>query len=98
MNMDERMFKNKLCHLSPFMPSRVVHPKINHLSFKTINDLPQNLDKPIGIAADPLHDPARSLDEIRPSKDVQPLMMLAPGIDKRSASIGSRMPLGELGF
>ena len=66
------------------MPSRIVHPKIDALSFEALNNLPQNLNKPIGIAADPLHDSMRSLDEIHPSKDIQPLLMLTPGIDKRS--------------
>ena len=85
MDMQERMLNNKLLHHRTFMPSRVVHPKIDGLSFEAINNLPQNLHKPIGIAADPLRDSMRSLDEIHPSKDIQPLLMLAPGIDKRSA-------------
>src|SRR4030042_941697 len=84
MDMQERMLNNKLLHHRTFMPSRVVHPKIDGLSFEAINNLPQNLHKPIGIAADPLRDSMRSSDEIHPSKDIQPLLMLTPGIDKRS--------------
>ena len=68
------------------MPSRIVHPKVYGPSFKAINDLPQHLNKPIGIAADPFHDSMRSLDEIHPPKDIQPLLMLTPSIDKRSTS------------
>ena len=82
--MKERMFNNKRLHSCTFMPSRIVHPKIDGFSFEAMNNLPQNLNKPIGIAADPLRDSMRSLDEIHPSKDIQPLLMLTPGIDKRS--------------
>jgi len=85
MDMQERMFHHKRLYPYTFMPSRVVHPKIDDLSFEAINNLPQNLDKPISIAADPLHDSMRSLDKINPPKDIQPLLMLTPGIDKRSA-------------
>ena len=84
MDMKERMFNNKLLHSFTFMPSRIVHPKVDGLSFEAINNLPQNLNKPIGIAADPLRDSMRSLDEIHPSKDIQSLLMLTPGIYKRS--------------
>jgi hypothetical protein len=87
MNMNERMFNNELRHLCPFMPSRVIHPEIDGLSFEAIHNLPQNLNKPFGIAANPLHDPMRSLDEIHPSKDIQPLLVLTPGIDKRSTPL-----------
>ena len=87
MDMKEGMFNNKLLHSCTFMPSRIVHPKIDGLSFEAMNNLPQNLNKPIGIAADPLRDSMRSLDEIHPSKDIQPLLMLAPGIDKRSTPL-----------
>jgi len=87
MDMQEGMLNNKLLHPCTFMPSRIVHPKINSLSLKAIKNLPQNLNKSIGIAADPFRDSMRSLDEIHPSKDIQPLLMLTPGIDKRSASL-----------
>jgi len=87
MDMQERMLNNKLRHPCTFMPSRIVHPKINGLSLEAIKNLPQNLNKSIGIAADPFRDSMRSLDEIDPSKDIQPLLMLTPGIDKRSASL-----------
>ena len=85
MDMQKSIFNHKLLHLYTFMPSRIVHPKIDGLSFKAIKNLPQDLDKPIGIATDPLCDSMRSLDEIHPSKDIQPLLMLTPSIDKRSA-------------
>ena len=68
MDMNERVFNNKSLHSCTFMPSRIVHPKIDGLSFEAIKNLPQDLDKPIGIAADPLRDSIRSLDEIHPSK------------------------------
>ena len=87
MDMQERMLNHKLLHPCTFMPSRIVYPKIDGLSFKAINNLPQDLDKPIGISADPLRDSMRSLDEIHPSKDIQPLLMLTPGIDKRSTPL-----------
>ena len=87
MEMQESMFNNKLLHSCTFIPSRIVHPKIDGLSFKAINNLPQDLNKVIGIATDPLCDSMRSLDEIHPSKDIQPLLMLTPGIDKRSTPL-----------
>jgi len=83
MDMQERMLNNKLLNHRTLMPSRIVHPKIDGLSFEAIKNLPQNLNKSIGIAADPFRDSMRSLDEIHPSKDIQPLLMLTPGIDKR---------------
>ena len=78
MDMEEGIFCKKIVHPRTFMPSGIVHPEVDGLSFETINDLPQHLNKPIGIAADPLHDSMRSLDEIHPSKDIQPLLMLTP--------------------
>jgi hypothetical protein len=81
MDMQERMLNNKLPHPCTFMPSRIVHPKIDGLSFEATKNLTQNLKKSIGIAADPFRDSMRSPDEIHPSKDIQPLLMLTPGID-----------------
>ena len=86
MDMQESMLHHKLLHSCTFMPSRIVHPKIDGLSFEAIKNLPQDLDKPIGIAADPFRDSMRSLDEINPPKDIQPLLMLTPGINKRATS------------
>jgi len=68
------------------MSSRIVYPEIDGLSFEAINKFSQNLNEPIGIAADPLRDAMGSLGEIHPSKDIQPLLMLSPGIHKRSTT------------
>jgi hypothetical protein len=84
MDMKVGMFNNKLLHSCTLMPSRIIHPKIDGFSFEAINNLLENLNKPIGISADPLRDSMRSPDDIHPSKDIQPLLMLTPGIDKRS--------------
>ena len=86
MDMEERIFSNKRLHSYASMPPGIVHPEVYGHSFEAINDLPQHLNKPISITADPLHDSMRSMDEINPSKDIQPLLMLTPGIDKGSTS------------
>jgi len=87
MDMEEGMCSKKRLHPRTLMPSGAIYPKVNGLSFEAIKYLPQHLNKPIGIAADPLYDSMRSLDEIHPAKDIQPLLMLTPGIDKRSTPL-----------
>ena len=84
--MEGRIFSKKRLHSCTFMPSGIVYPKVDGLSFEAIANLPQHLNKSIGIAADPLHDSMCSLDKINPSKDIQSLLMLTPGINKRATS------------
>ena len=73
--MQESMLNNELLHLCTFMPSRVVHPKIDDLPFEAIKNLPQDLDKPIDIATDPLRDSMPIPESGSPSEEYQPLLM-----------------------
>ena len=86
MDMEKRTLSNKRFNPLAFVPSCIVYPKVDDLLFETINDSPQHLNKTIRITTDPLHNSVRSMNDIHPTKDIQSLPTLTPGVDKRTTS------------
>ena len=68
--------------LSP-MPAGSIHPKIDHFPFETERQSFENSQKAIDIALRPFHHSMQPVSRSYPSKEIQPLLMLAPGIDIR---------------
>jgi hypothetical protein len=65
------------------MPTGLIHPEINQHSLITKEDILQHGKKSVGIAFFLTHHPMSAPDGIDPSKDIQPLVMLALRQDQR---------------
>ncbi len=86
MKMQMTVFPPKIFHPLSSMPSSSIHPKIDDFLLETYRDAFENPQKPVGIAPRPFHHPMQSVNRSYPSKNVQPLLMLTPGIDIRLSS------------
>ncbi len=74
-----------LHHLSP-VPWGSIYPKIDTLIFETYHDAFEKPHKALGIALPPFHHAMQPINGSDPSKEIKPLLMLAPGGDVRLRS------------
>jgi hypothetical protein len=86
MKMQLTVLPLKILYTLPSVPSGSINPKIDDFLFETHRDAFENPQKPVGIAPRPFHHPMQSGNRSYPSKDIQPFLMLAAGIDIRLSS------------
>jgi len=83
MKMQLAVLPLKILYPLPSVPAGSIDPKIDDFPFETYGDALKNPQKAVRIATRPFHHPMQPLSRSYPSKEIQPLLMLAAGIDIR---------------
>jgi hypothetical protein len=102
MDVESTLFEQKGIDALPFMPSGIIHPEINDLSFEAGQNLLKEFEEPTGIAFNGFHQTMKAVQRINPSKEIQSLSVLTAGLHVGLGAFldpdSQREPLSSLYF